>query len=85
MQKTYYGPYVIGYDFNYYGFNPGDNYFGFRFLSGADLLYGWAIINFDFTAGSEAVTIKEWAYNDTANTPIHIADTTSVRNPPPRP
>ena len=75
MQKTTYGAYAIGYDFNY-GFNPGDNYFGFRFLSGADLLYGWATINFDLTGG--IVTIKEWAYNDTADTPIHIADTTNA-------
>ncbi len=67
--------YIIGYDFNY-GFNPGDNYFGFRFLSGTDLLYGWATINFDLTGG--IVTIKEWAYNDTADTPIHIADTTNA-------
>ena len=77
----------VGYDFSYQGFVAGDNYFGFRFLSGVNLLYGWAIINFDLTAGSEAVTIKEWAYNDTDDTPIHIADTgpSKCRNPPPQP
>ena len=56
-----------------YGFKAGDNYAGFRFLSGAGTLYGWALINFDLTGG--IVTIKEWAYNDPADTPIHIADT----------
>lgn len=70
MQKS--GPnYVIGYDFNF-GFNPGDNFFGFRFNSGGNLLYGWGTINFDLTNG--IVSIKEWAYNDTPDGSIHIPD-----------
>jgi len=70
----------IGYDFNF-NFNVGDNYIGFRFLSGSNMLYGWADINFDTTNG--IVTIKEWAYNDTADTPIHIADTGAQQVPEP--
>lgn len=63
------------------GFQAGDNYAGFRFLSGTDMLYGWALINFDLTAG--IVAIKEWAYNDMPNGSIHIADTGAQQVPEP--
>jgi hypothetical protein len=59
----------IGYDFNY-GFAPGDNFFGFRFLSGGNLLYGVGVINFDLTNG--IVTIDRWAYNDTPGGFVHV-------------
>jgi hypothetical protein len=43
----------------------GSNYIGFRFLSGSDVLYGWAesILS---TTGGGTVTVNRWAYNDTA-------------------
>lgn len=62
----------IGYDFNY-GFAPGDNYFGFRFI-GADagMHYGFGVINFDVING--IVSIVEWAYESLADTAIHVQD-----------
>jgi hypothetical protein len=65
------GPdYFLGYDFNY-GFDVGDNFVGFRFEDIDGMHYGWAVFNFDTTAG--IVTISEWAYESTADTAIHIS------------
>jgi len=53
----------------------GDNYIGFRFYDFEDsenYFYGWANLNLDLTTGT--VTITEWAYEDTADTVIHVAD-----------
>jgi hypothetical protein len=71
---------VIGYDFNV-GFNPGDNFFGFRFLSAGDLLYGVGVINFDLTNG--VVTIDRWAYNDTPDGYVHVEAITGNAVPEP--
>jgi hypothetical protein len=66
---------AIGYDFNggYGGgnaFQQGDNFFGFRFLQGADLLYGYGVLNFD--SANKIVTISSWAYNNTPNSSLHV-------------
>jgi hypothetical protein len=85
MADTQYGAnpggpeYWIGRDFAD-GFTAGDNYIGFRFGEPGELHYGWATINFDTDNG--IVSITEWAYEDEANTAIHIAD---VRSPSPVP
>lgn len=60
----------IGYDFKY-GFTPGDNFFGFRFVNENDeLLYGFGVINFDLVNG--VVTIDRWAYESTPNTAVEV-------------
>src|SRR5690606_3871773 len=69
----------IGYDFNF-GFNVGDNFFGFRFVdSGNALHYGFATINFDTVGG--IVTIKDWAYETVADTAIHVGPLQAVPEP----
>ena len=51
--------------------NSGDNYIGFRLTKdGGDVFYGWANLNLDLTAG--AVTLTEWAYDDTTDAAIHV-------------
>lgn len=55
-------------DFYYVG--EGKSFIGFRFLNGTDMLYGWAEIELDLTAGT--VSILRWAYNDTPDGGIHI-------------
>ena len=61
--------------------DPSHN-FGFRFEDAAnDLHYGWANINFDTVSGT--VSITEWAYQSTPDTPIHIAGTGAVAVPLP--
>ncbi|NOQ63249.1 MAG: PEP-CTERM sorting domain-containing protein [Methyloprofundus sp.] len=60
----------IGYDWNF-DFAEGDNFFGFRFLNGADMHYGVGVINFDTVEG--IVTIDRWAYNDTADEAVHVS------------
>jgi hypothetical protein len=75
-------PYNVGYDFSTAdGFVPGDNFIGFRFLSGGNLHYGWAIINFDVNNG--LVTISQWAYETDPDTAIHIADGAAAPIPEP--
>ncbi len=46
----------------------GSNFVGFRFLSGTDMLYGWAAL----TLTSSSVTIERWAYNDTPDGSIEV-------------
>ena len=60
----------IGYDWSF-GFAEGDNFFGFRFLNGADMHYGVGVINFDTVGG--VVTIDRWAYNDTVDEAVHVS------------
>ncbi|HYN62927.1 MAG TPA: PEP-CTERM sorting domain-containing protein, partial [Rubrivivax sp.] len=57
----------------------GDNYIGFRFLSGTDMLYGFALLNLDTTNG--VATIQKWAYNDTPDGAVHVEDITAVPEP----
>ena len=78
---------TIGYDFNGSisqgnAFQQGDNFFGFRFLQGADFLYGYGVLNFD--SANKTVTISSWAYNNDPNGTIHveaIVDTSAVPGP----
>jgi len=49
----------------------GSNFIGFRFLSGADLFYGWA----ELQVASQSVTVSRWAYNDAADGSIEVGQT----------
>jgi hypothetical protein len=64
----------IGYDFNY-GFAPGDNLVGFRFDDGVGggLNYGWAVFNFDTTAGIASIT--SWTYETIDDLGVHVGTT----------
>lgn len=55
--------------------NEDDKYLGFQFVIGADLHYGWARL--DATVGDVSVTIKDFAYQATANTEILAGATVS--------
>jgi hypothetical protein len=59
----------------------GSNYIGFRFLSGSDMLYGWAELILSTTGGG-TVTVERWAYNDTPDGTIKVGDTGQVPTPP---
>ena len=51
----------------------GNHKIGFQFLSGSDLLFGWA--NFGVNLSSPgSVTIIDWAYCDTAGCTIEVGD-----------
>jgi MYXO-CTERM domain-containing protein len=52
----------------------GSNYFGFRFLSGTDLLYGWTELILSTTDGG-TVTVNRWAYEDTPDYRITMGQT----------
>ena len=45
-----------------------DHYLGLKFTDGTDLFFGWA--RCDVTADATTITIKDYAYNATAETPI---------------
>lgn len=62
-------------------FTEGDNFFGFRFLNGADMHYGVGVINFDTVNG--IVTIERWAYNDTPDEVVHVQAITDGNVPEP--
>ena len=51
----------------------GDNSIGFKFLSDAHTLFGWANLNLDTVAG--IATINDWAYNTTPNGSIRVGQT----------
>lgn len=59
----------------------GSNFIGFRFLSGANMLYGWAELLISTTGGG-TVTVNRWAYNDTPDGSIKVGDTGQVPTPP---
>jgi hypothetical protein len=59
----------------------GSNFIGFRFLSGANMLYGWAELLISTTGGG-TVTVNRWAYNDTPDGSIKVGDTGQVPAPP---
>jgi len=62
----------------------GSNYVGFRFLSGTDMLYGWAELILATTGGG-TVTVNRWAYNDTPNGSIKVGQTEDASDPDPDP
>jgi hypothetical protein len=62
----------------------GSNYIGFRFLSGTDLLYGWAELILSTTGGG-TVTVNRWAYNDTPDGSIEVGQTQDAPTPAPAP
>lgn len=70
----------IGYDWNN-GFNPGDNYFGFRFDKGSSLYYGYGVVNFD--SANRLVTISSWAYNTEPGQPIPVGSGVEATAPGP--
>lgn len=51
-----------------------DVYLGARFMIGADTYYGWVRIVAD--AGCTSLTVKDFAYNSTADGPINAGQTT---------
>jgi hypothetical protein len=53
-----------------------DTYIGARFLIGANTHYGWVRIN--VAADASSVTIKDYAYNGTANGPINAGQTVGI-------
>lgn len=55
-----------------------DHYLGFKFDIGGELHYGWLRVN--CTVGPVTLTIRDWAYDDEANTPI-IAGATATPLP----
>lgn len=55
------------------GFPTDQSLIGFRFMSGADTLYGWATIDINFA--SKTVTIENWTYNTTPNAQVHVGET----------
>ena len=60
----------------------GSNYIGFRFLSGTDMLYGWAELILSTTGGG-TVTVNRWAYNDTPDGGIEVGQTQDTPVPAP--
>jgi hypothetical protein len=72
--------------YRYYGSNyaanrlhGGVNHIGFSFLSGGDLLYGFA--NLDIDVGAGVATITDWTYNDTPGGSVHVVDASVVPEP----
>ena len=61
-------------NFGFQGAALGSNYIGYRFLSGPDMLYGWAELILSTTGGG-TVTVNRWAYNDTPDGSIKVGDT----------
>jgi hypothetical protein len=62
----------------------GSNFIGFRFLSGTDMLYGWAELILSTTGGG-TVTVNRWAYNDTPDGSIEVGQTQDAPTPAPAP
>ncbi len=74
------GAFKIGYDWNF-NIHTGDNFFGFRFMNGANEFYGVGVINFDIVNG--IVTLEKWAYNDTPDGQVHVENITGSTVPEP--
>lgn len=53
--------------------NVTDKYIGIKFMIGTNTHYGWARLD---VTGSDAWTIKDYAYNATPNAPINAGQTT---------
>lgn len=60
--------------------NAGDKYLGVKFISGGTLHYGWMRLN--CTVGPVTYTIKDFAYEATANTAIIAGDGIPCATPP---
>lgn len=52
------------------GYALGDNLIGFTFDSGTGQYFGWATVSLDSTG----VTIKNWTYDNSAGTGMHVGD-----------
>ncbi len=53
----------------------GDRYIGVKFLIGANIHYGWVLVNLTSTPSPATMTIKSYAYESLPNTPILAGDT----------
>lgn len=51
----------------------GDKYLGVKFTVGTNVHYGW--VRLDLSSLSDSLTIKDYAYHSTPNTPIAAGDT----------
>lgn len=51
----------------------GDKYLGVKFTIGTNVHYGW--VRLDMSSLSDSLTIKDYAYHSTPNTPIAAGDT----------
>lgn len=51
----------------------GDKYLGVKFVIGTNVHYGW--VRLDMSSLSDSLTIKDYAYHSTPNTPIAAGDT----------
>lgn len=60
----------------------GDRYIGVRFEISGNTHYGWVLINFDHLVSPKKALIKEFGYNDVADSPISAGQTSG---PPPVP
>lgn len=60
--------------------NTGDKYLGVKFISAGTLHYGWMRLN--CTVAPVTYTIKDYAYQATANTPIIAGDGVPCATPP---
>ena len=60
--------------------NTGDKYLGVKFLSGGTLHYGW--MRLSCTVAPVTYTIRDYAYEATANTPIIAGDGIPCATPP---
>lgn len=63
------------------GGQAGSNYIGFAFENAGGIHYGWAELILD--PGTFDVTVNQWAYDDVADTAIHVPDTGSSGVPSP--
>ena len=60
----------------------GDNYLGFKFEDdNGDSHYGWANLNIDLDLADPALSVTEWAWEDTPDTQIHVGTTDSGGGP----
>ena len=59
----------------------GEGYVGLRIQNGANVNYGWALVNYD-DAGNQ-LTLKSFALEQVANAALHAGDTVGVPVPEP--
>lgn len=76
--KFTYSDAYIGYDFSEFGFQPGRNYFGFRFEGDAGLQYGWGVLNYGGGPDGPSVHISYWEYGSEAGEGVHIPEPASA-------
>jgi len=73
----------VGNDLNAGGFTAGLNLFGFRFENASGVHYGWAELNIVLSGANASFTVTQWAYDDVADTGIHVPDTGAAGVPEP--